>query len=211
MTGNAPPQLRIPYVIAHADEGAPQPLRFARRPLGGLRLTYRNPRRSDVIHGVLRARVMNHRRGAPQWRKLNTLRQWLCMERTLCQVCGLEATDPATGRIPWITTATAFRDIPDVPNSGYTSAPATCRACIPESLSMCPQLHVSSAVYTVARSEPAAVLADMFTPGAGGLAVHTGEHNVLVGLNEPALLRRALATQLIVQIHDLQPAPHLAG
>ncbi|GAA4198838.1 hypothetical protein GCM10022252_49880 [Streptosporangium oxazolinicum] len=205
MTGAAPRALRVPYVIAHADEGAPQRLRFARRPFGGLRLAYDNPRRSDLVRGVLRARVLNNRQGAPQWRKLNTLRQWRCMERNLCQVCGLDATDPITGRIPWITTATAFRAIPDVSNSGYTSAPATCLACIPESLGMCPQLHVSSAVYTVARSEPAAVLADMFSPGPGGRAVHTGEHNVLVGLNEPALLRSALATQLIVRIEDMRP------
>ncbi|MER5643227.1 hypothetical protein [Streptosporangium sp. NPDC002524] len=211
MSGDAPARLRVPYVIAHAGEALPQRLRFARRPLGGLRLAYDDPRRGDVVHGVLRARVLNNRRGAPQWRKLNTLRQWRCMEKNLCQVCGLDATDPDTGRIPWITTATAFRDIPDVPNSGYTSAPATCRACIPESLGMCPRLHVSSAVHTVARSEPAAVLADMFTPGPDGRPVHTGEHNVLVGLNEPALLRNALATQLIVQLHDLQPALHLAN
>ncbi|MER5644103.1 hypothetical protein [Streptosporangium sp. NPDC002524] len=206
MTSDAATQLRVPYVIAHADEAVPQRLRFARHPLGRLRLAYDDPRRGDMAHGVLRARVLNNQRGAPQWRKLNTLRQWRCMVKNLCQVCGQVATDPETGRISWIMTDTAFRDIPDVANSGYTSAPATCRACIPASLSMCPQLHVSSAVYTVARSEPAAVLADMFGPGPGGLAVHTGEHNVLVGLNEPHLLRNALATQLIVQVHDLQPA-----
>ncbi|GAA4192553.1 hypothetical protein GCM10022252_34120 [Streptosporangium oxazolinicum] len=211
MTGAASAPLRVPYVIAHAEEAVPQRLRFVRRPLGRLRLAYDDPRRGDMVDGVLRARVLTNRRGAPQWRMLNTLRQWRCMVRDLCQVCGQAATDPGTGRIPWIMTATAFRDIPDVPDSGYTSAPATCRACIPESLSMCPQLHVSSAVYTVARSEPAAVLADMFRPGSDGRPVHTGEHNVLVGLNEPHLLRRALATQLIVQVHDLRPAPHLAN
>ncbi|MER5651151.1 hypothetical protein [Streptosporangium sp. NPDC002524] len=207
MTGAAltPTPLRVPYVIAHAGEAVPQRLRFARRPLGRLRLVYDDPRRGDMACGVLRARVLNNRQGAPQWRKLNTLRQWRCMLKNLCQVCGQDARDPATGRVPWITTATAFRVIPDVPNSGYTSAPATCRACIPESLGTCPRLHMSSAVYTVARSEPAAVLADMFSPGPGGLAVHTGEHNVLVGLNEPHLLRSALATQLLVRIDDMRP------
>ncbi|WP_440104763.1 hypothetical protein [Streptosporangium sp. H16] len=62
---------------------------------------------------MLRARVLNNRQGAPQWRKLNTLRQWRCMERNLCQVGGQDARDRDTGPIPWITTATAFRAIPD--------------------------------------------------------------------------------------------------
>ncbi|WP_436757565.1 hypothetical protein [Streptosporangium sp. V21-05] len=73
-----------PYVIAHADEVAPRPLRFTRCPLGGLRLAYEDPRRGDMAHGVLRVRVLNSRRGAPQWRRLNTLRRWRCMEKPLC-------------------------------------------------------------------------------------------------------------------------------
>ncbi|WP_329093649.1 MULTISPECIES: hypothetical protein [unclassified Streptosporangium] len=101
MTGAVPTQLRVPYVIAHADEVAPQRLRFARRPLGGLRLVYDDPRRGDMACGVLRVRVLNNRQGPPQWRKLNTLRQWRCMGATrgralrvngqvggrLCRVC----------------------------------------------------------------------------------------------------------------------------
>lgn len=134
------------------------------------------------------------------------------MERNLCQVCGLPATDPKTSRIPWITTATAFREIPDRPDSGLTSAPATCAECIPESLATCPQLHVSSAVWTVARCEPAAILADMYRPGLNGKSVvHTGERNFFIDLNESGLLRYALATQLVIRIEDMQPAPHLAG
>ncbi|WP_329089264.1 MULTISPECIES: hypothetical protein [unclassified Streptosporangium] len=67
MTGVAPTQLRVPYVIAHEHEVAPQPLRFARRPLGGLRLAFDGERRSDRANGVLRARVLNNRQGPPQW------------------------------------------------------------------------------------------------------------------------------------------------
>ncbi|MGC5012981.1 hypothetical protein ACLQ2R_19640 [Streptosporangium sp. DT93] len=206
MTAAAPTALRVPYVIAHADEAAPQPLWFTQRPLAGPRLAYDDPRRGDVVRGVLRARVLNNRRGAPQWRKLNTLRQWRCMERLLCQVCGGVATDPATGRIPWIMTATAFRTLPDDSAGGLTSAPPTCSACIPEALATCPQLHISSTVCTVARAEPAAVLADMFVPGQGGRAVPTGEYSVEVGLSEEALIPYALATQLIVRVYDLQTA-----
>ncbi|MGJ6964968.1 hypothetical protein ACSDR0_23965 [Streptosporangium sp. G11] len=206
MTSAARTQLRVPYVIAHADEAAPQHLRFTRRPLGGLRLAYEDPRRGDMAHGALRVRVLNNRRGAPQWRMLNTLRQWRCMEKLLCQVCGEPATDPESGRIPWIMTDTAFRELPHEPTGGLTSAPPTCRACIPEALATCPQLHISSAVCTVARAIPAAVLADMFTPGPGGRAIPTGEHNVEISLSEDTLLTHALATQLIVQVHDLRPA-----
>ncbi|MER5651219.1 hypothetical protein [Streptosporangium sp. NPDC002524] len=211
MTGAVPTQLRVPYVIAHAAEIAPQPLTFVRRPLGGLRLAYNNERRGDRVKGVLRVRVLNNQRGAPQWRKLNTLRQWRCMEKLLCQVCGQAATDPTTGRIPWITTDSAFRELPEDPTGGLTSAPPTCWACIPEALATCPQLHISQAVGTVARAEPAAVLADMFTPGPSRRALHTGEHNVEISLGEDTLLTHALATQLIVQIHDFQPAPHPMG
>jgi hypothetical protein len=210
MTADVATGLRVPYVIAHADEAVPQLLTFASRRRLGECLAYDNPRQGDVVRGVLRARVLDTREGAPQWRMLNTVRQWSCMEHDLCQVCGEDATDPETGRISWITTATAFQDISEVSNSGYTSAPATCRACILDSLTMCPRLHVSSAVWTVARSEPAAVLADRFAPGPSGRAVHTGEHNVFIGLDELRLLRSALATQLVVRIEDMRPAPHLA-
>ncbi|GAA4219424.1 hypothetical protein FHR32_000388 [Streptosporangium album] len=211
MTGTVEPRLRVPFVIAHAGESAPQSLSFVNKPFSGLRLVYDNPRRGDEVGRVLRARVLNNRRGEPQWKLLNTARQWRCMEKLLCQVCGRVATDPKTGRIPWITTATAFREIPGDADSGLTSAPPTCAACIPESLSMCPRLHVSSAVWTVARREPAAILADMYSPDLNGRPVHTGERNFFVGLDEPDLLRYALATQLVVRIEDMQPAPHLAG
>ncbi|WP_030907416.1 hypothetical protein [Streptosporangium amethystogenes] len=205
-------RLRVPYVIAHADEALPHPLVFVRRPFTTPRLAYVTPRPGDrADNGVLRARILDNRQGAPLWRMLNTARQWRCMERVLCQVCGQEATDPETGRIPWVITATAFRAIRGVEGSGYTSAPATCRDCIPEALATCLQLRKSSAVATAARSEPAAILADIFRPGPGRTAIHTDRHNVFVGLDETALLRRVLATQLIVRLHDLQPAPRLVS
>ncbi|MFI6450312.1 hypothetical protein ACIBF6_02060 [Streptosporangium amethystogenes] len=206
MTVAAPTRLRVPYVIAHEHEVAPQPLWFGRGPRGGVRLAYDVPRRGDVVRGVLRVRVLTTRRGAPQWRKLNTLRQWRCMEKLRCQVCGKAATDPDTGRIPWIMTDTAFREISGDSTGGLTSAPPTCWACIPEALATCPQLRISSTVCTVARAQPVAVLADMFTPGPVRRAIPTGEHSVEISLKDEMVLSYALATQLIVQVHDLQPA-----
>ncbi|MBG0818607.1 hypothetical protein [Planomonospora sp. ID82291] len=206
----AEPKIRVPYVIARSGEIVNQHPRFVSKLGGGLRLAYDRPRPNDWAHGVLRVRVRTTREGQPQWRLLNTRRQWECMEKNLCQVCGEVATDPVSGRIPWIMTETAFRDVPGEPGNGYTSAPATCRACIGDALALCPRLHISSAVCTVAYAEPVAVLAEVFQPGPGRRAVHTGEHNVFVRLDDEVLLPRVLATQLIVKVHDLQPAPLLA-
>lgn len=223
MTAAVATQLREPFVIAYSGEAVQPRLSFVRKPSSGLRLVYNDPRRSDEVvyggqrrgdeaHRVLRARTLNNRRGEPRWRKLNTTRQWLCMEKLWCQVCGEEATDPETGRIPWITTATAFREIPGEPHSGLSSAPPTCAACIPESLNACPRLHLSSAVWTVASSKPVAVLADMYRPSlTGKSAVATGERSIFVRLDDRDELRYALAVQLVVRIEDMQPAPHLAS
>ncbi|WP_424533212.1 hypothetical protein ACOZ38_22840 [Sphaerisporangium viridialbum] len=195
--------LRVPYVIAWSDEAVQHPLLFAdHRSSGGVRLTYPDSRRSDWVNGVLRARIRQNRRGEPMWRMLNVRRQWRCMERDLCQVCGEPGTDPETGRVWWVITETAFRATGK--DGGLTNAPPTCRACIPESLAYCPQLRKSAAVYTAAYSEPAGVLADVFEPGVGGAARRTG-HNVFVGFDEFALHPYVLATRMAVKLHDMRP------
>ncbi|SDH08960.1 hypothetical protein SAMN05421505_11184 [Sinosporangium album] len=202
MTAAVQTALRVPHVIAYSEEAVPQHLAFRRSAMQEPYLSYPNPRGTDWALGVLRARVRGNRRGQPQWRFMNTARQWRCMVKGLCQVCGQPAIDP-DGRLPWIITETAYRQLGD---GHHTSAPATCRHCIPESLASCPQLRKSGEVYTAASAEPSAVLADMFAPGPGGRAVHTGEHNVFVSLEWTDLVRSALATQLIVRLHDLRPA-----
>ncbi|GII90631.1 hypothetical protein [Sinosporangium siamense] len=195
--------LRVPHVIAYSEEAVPQHLAFRRSAVREPYLAYTDPRGTDWALGVLRARVRGNRRGQPQWKLLNTLRQWRCMIKDLCQVCGGRAADPETGRLWWIITETAYRQLGD---GHHTSAPATCRARIPESLASCPRLRESGDVFTAASAEPSAVLADMFAPGPQGRAVHTGEHNVFVSLEWTDLLRSALATQLVVRLHDLRPA-----
>ena len=204
LLGRVRTSMRVPYVIAYSEELVVDEIRFVLSPMGEYRLSYAPTKAGDWWGGVLRARARQHRRGQPQWRKVNPIRQWKCMVQLLCQVCGLTAIDP-NGRIPWIMTETAFH--PDRPGatSGVTSAPPTCWNCVPEALALCPQLHVSSAVYTVGEIQPVAVLADMYAPGFGGRVLHTGEHNVEVPLDAPHLLRRALANQLIVRVHDLRP------
>ncbi|MEQ4724050.1 hypothetical protein [Nonomuraea sp. B19D2] len=106
----------VPYTIAYANEIVTDPIGFV--PYAGrLRLSYLPSKPGDWITdplapslgrvgSILRARVRDlrnrpDRRGAERMRKLNTLRQWRCMDKLLCQVCGDPAADPETGRIPW--------------------------------------------------------------------------------------------------------------
>lgn len=188
--------LRVPYVTAWSEEAVPHPLAFAyAAETGGLRLTYTDPHPSDWVYGVLRARHAHAPgRGRAEWKLVNTLRQWRCMKHHLCQVCGLPATDPETGRVWWVLT-----DAGD----GYTNAPPTCRACIPEALESCPRLRTSAAVYTVADCEPFAVLGDVFQFGADGAVLV--ERGALVELEAYRRLTQVHAQQLVVRLHDLRP------
>ncbi|GIH98073.1 hypothetical protein [Planobispora takensis] len=204
------PEIPVPYVLAYSGEAVPQRLSFAEDPMSGmLRLSHRAPRpRSDWTRGVLLARIRTHQRGEVMWRMLNRHRQWQCMIRHLCQVCAGPATDPATGRLWWVITETGFRATESA--GGLTNAPPTCPACIPASLRFCPQLRKSATVYTVGGVEFAGVLADLYEPGPGGQAVFAGERNVFVGWEEFAILPYALATQMVVRLHGMEPAPHLS-
>jgi hypothetical protein len=195
--------LRVPRVIAWSGEAVDQKLLFEEhRASGGFRLTHASHvRDTDWKYGVLRPRVKDAwGSGEPLWRMLNSRRQWRYMEQNKCQVCSKPAADP-DGRIPWVITETGYRATAD---AGLTNAPATCRACMPEALALCPQLRKSSAVYTVAAAEPVAVLAETFEPGPNLEAVKTG-HNVQVDLDEFARLPYVLATQLVVRLEDLRP------
>ncbi|MBG0831580.1 hypothetical protein HS041_27995 [Planomonospora sp. ID67723] len=198
----------VPYVLAYSGEAVRQRLTFAPDPsCGELRLSHQDPRpRSDWHRGVLLARVRTNRRGQIMWRHLNRRRQWECMTKDLCQVCKGPAADSRTGRLWWVITETGFRASSD--SGGLTNAPPTCRPCIPTSLQWCPQLQKSAAVYTVAAAESAGVLADIYRPGPGGVPVFTGEHNAFVGWEEFSVLPFALATQMVVRLHDMVLVEH---
>ncbi|MFI0422294.1 hypothetical protein [Spongiactinospora sp. 9N601] len=192
-------------MIAWSGEAVEHRLLFAERHLSrDIRLAYPDPRPDDWACGILRARSRQDRRGQPLWRMLNVRRQWLAMLGGLCQVCGMTGRDPLTGRVWWVITETAFRAMSR--DSGLTNAPPTCLACIPESLAHCPRLRKSSAVYTVTRAEPVGVLADTFTPGPEGTAIHTG-HNVYVGFDEFAMHTSCLALQLVVRLEGMRREP----
>ncbi|GIH27603.1 hypothetical protein Aph01nite_59130 [Acrocarpospora phusangensis] len=200
------PKIRVPYVIAYSGELRTDPIWFGKDRYGR-RLRYMREARGDWNeYGALRARVGQRRNGQPLWRKLNTARQWRCMEKLLCQVCGQPATCE-DGRIPWILTDRVVRDDDRDPGVKFTSAPPTCLACIPEARELCPQLHGSFSAYSVGGVGYHGVLADMYEPGLKWEAIPTGERNVEIPFVQSYLLRVALAHQLLVRLSNLHPLP----
>ncbi|MGW6505543.1 hypothetical protein [Nonomuraea angiospora] len=206
----------VPYTIAYAAELVTDPLGF--ESFGGrLRLAYQPSKPGDWVKGpeaasweagILRARVRDlhdkpTKRGPERMRKLNSRRQWRCMDKRLCQVCGNPATDPETGLIPWALTKTVFEETG--PDSGRTNAPPTCWGCIPKALAECPQLQDNFVVYTVAEFKSVGVLADMYRPGLARQMVRT-EKNVFVGWGWHEHHRRALAVAQVVELQGMRPA-----
>ncbi|MEU4695538.1 hypothetical protein [Nonomuraea dietziae] len=198
------PALRVPYITAWSGELITAPLMFAHHAeAGGPRLTYADPTLCDWQYGVLRARLGLQRGGRPEWKLVNTLRQWRCMEHWLCQVCGTSAIDPVTGRVSWLLDDDIDSTAPD---QGYTNAPPTCRACIPEALASCPRLRRGAAAYTAADVEPFAVLGHVFRP-TQGRGAEVVDRNVMVRLEEFDRLTRTLAHQLVVLLSGLERVP----
>lgn len=193
--------LQVPYITAWSGEAVDARLTLRWHPeAGGLRLSYRDEVAQDRMWGVLWARQGISRQGRPEWKLVNTLRQRRAMLRSLCQVCGQTATDHHTGRVWWI-----LADDPSDTSTGdgYTNAPPTCRSCIPNAIASCPRLRRSAAVYTVGASEPYGVLAGVVQESTSNGDVVL-KKNVCVALDEFARLELALATQLLIVLHDLR-------
>ncbi|MCK2214310.1 hypothetical protein MF672_010975 [Actinomadura sp. ATCC 31491] len=196
----------VPYTIAYANELVSDPIAFERH-ADEMRLTYLKPRRRDWVHGILHARVLDlrdwqDRRGSERMRKLNRLRQELCMDRALCQVCGHPATDPLTGRIPWLLTSTVLEQTG--PDSGRTNAPPTCWTCIPKALEQCPMLQLDYTLYTVAGRTSAGVLADLYEPLLGTQWPALDKRNVFIAWDAIRDQARALATCRVVELHGMK-------
>ncbi|NRQ38270.1 hypothetical protein HII36_41535 [Nonomuraea sp. NN258] len=162
-----------------------------------MRLSYVVPHRDDVRHGVLRLRQGQNRAGRPDFRTVNTLRQWRAMDKRLCQVCARSAVDRETGRIWWLLSNDGCG------GDGYTNAPPTCRACIPEAISQCSHLRRNAAVFTVGDCSPYGVRADLFVPYLPPLVPF--ERNAVVRFDDYDM-HHALARELLVRLHDVQPA-----
>ncbi len=198
----------IPYVIAYANELVQDPIRFERH-ANELRLAYHRHRRSDWVHGILRARVRDlhdspSRRGPERMRKLNTHRQWRCMDKLLCQVCGGPATDPKTGRIPWLLTNTVFEATGE--NSGRTNAPPTCWNCLAKALDECPMLQDNATLHTVTSATSAGVLADLYGPAVFSDRPVLARQNIFIAWDAHRYHASALATSQVIELHGMRPA-----
>ncbi|MGP3913734.1 hypothetical protein [Nonomuraea sp. 10N515B] len=207
----------VPYTIAYANELVTDPIGFV--PYAGrVRLSYLPSKPGDWISDplaqrgmggvgeILRARVRDlrdrpDRRGPERMRKLNTLRQWRCMNKLLCQVCGGLALDTA-GYISWALTKTVFERTGL--DSGRTNAPPTCRYCISKALEECPMLREDFAVYQVASVTSAGVLADLYRPGVLRTLEPAG-HNMFVAWDDYQHHPYALAAAQLVELHGMEP------
>ena len=191
---------RVPFVIGFTGEAEQRHRLVWLASLGRPRLAYAPfPRRGDYNHGVLRARQGQGRTGRPDFRTVNTRRQWACMEKLWCQICARSAVDPDTGRIWWLLSATDNEDVGGV----YTNAPPTCPACIPEAITSCPHLRRNAAVFTVSACTPFGVRADVFEPLLP--PVMPVQRNVVLTFDDDAL-PHAVARELLVRLHDVRPA-----
>lgn len=198
------PRLTVPYVIAYSGELVEDPICFVSDRSTHVKLSYRTPRPGDWVDGVLRARVRNNRKGQPQWRKLNTRRQWQCMSKLWCQVCGKPARD-TKGRYPWIMTDKVFRWDEERPDTIIASAPPTCWTCIPDALAACPQLEDSpTVIYSAGGALPVGVLGDVYEPWFASQVIPTTQRNVEVRFTQRSILPNVLAHQLIVRVFDLR-------
>jgi hypothetical protein len=189
---------RVPFVIGYTGDVVPQPLTFVPS-RGGWKLSYDAPRAGDWAYGVLRLRQNAQRSGRPDFTTVHTRRQWRCMTKRLCQVCARSAVDPETGRISWLLSSEAG----DHTRDGFTNAPPTCKACIPEAITYCPHLRRNAMIVTVGDSIPYGVRADLFLPYLPPVVPY--ERNAVVLLSDPDR-EFALARELLVRLKDVRPA-----
>ncbi|MFI7105620.1 hypothetical protein ACIBK9_04880 [Nonomuraea sp. NPDC050227] len=204
----------VPYTIAFANELVADPIAF--EPFAGrLRLAYQPSQPGDWIRppaaepwrpDILRARTRDLRdkpdqRGPERMRKLNTRRQWRCMNKLLCQVCGGPAADLESGLIPWPLTKTVFERTGL--DSGRTNAPPTCWSCVPKALEQCPTLRTEFTLYTVRAVESVGVLADLYRPGIFHEPIPTA-HNVFVPWDAPRYHPRTLAVAQVLELRGMK-------
>ncbi|MCA2223500.1 hypothetical protein [Nonomuraea aurantiaca] len=189
---------RVPFVIGYTGDVVQQALKFVPRS-GGWKLSYDAPRAGDWAYGVLRLRQNSKRSGRPDFTTVNTRRQWRCMSKRLCQVCARSAVDPDTGRISWLLSSEGG----GYERDGFTNAPPTCKACIPEAITYCPHLRRNAMIVTVGDSIPYGVRADLFLPYLPPMVPY--ERNSIVLLSDPDR-EFALARELLVRLKDVRPA-----
>lgn len=166
----------VPFIVRWSGErNAPMPMVLRK---GGRGIGYADERSFDRDgEGVLWARVPSEPgKGQPEFGKVHTLRQRLCMAELRCQICGGPA-DRTPGGVLWLIDAE-----PSELRSGdeRTAHPPVCRPCAIRSTTTCPHLRpafsalrvrelvrygVTGALYAPARPVPVAVEAGQFPLG----------------------------------------------
>ncbi|MEU7861225.1 hypothetical protein [Nonomuraea sp. NPDC049141] len=191
--------LPVPYIAPRSAERIDLGVVLARYggATDGRRLSYPDPADDDWLLGVLWARQEGHRRGAPLWDQVHTLRQRECMLNELCQVCRETAREPSSGRLWWVFP----RAVPVA--SMYVTKPATCVRCIPKAIRSCPRLRIEAHVYTSGGDyEPYGVLGDVVTLDPDGAPRLTTAQDV--PLDAFHRLEYTLARALTVHVLDLR-------
>ncbi|AXI79065.1 hypothetical protein [Peterkaempfera bronchialis] len=166
----------MPFVVRWSGE------RDALMPMvvrkGGRGIGYADERSFDRDgEGVLWTRVPSQPgKGTPEFGKVHTLRQRLCMAELRCQICGGPADRSPSG-VLWLIDA----DPSELrPGDERTAHPPVCRPCAIRSTTACPHLRpaftalrvraflpygVTGALYAPARPMPVTVNAGQFRLG----------------------------------------------
>jgi hypothetical protein len=158
------------------------------------KLAYADEIPGDRRLGVLWCRHKIGSHGEPLFGQLHTARQRLAMIKSLCQVCGGTAVN-ADGRISWLISADS--------DTSWTMTPPTCEGCQPGALRYCPHLTSKPPVrLTVGLSTPIGVLGDVYQ--VEGNRFTSVNPRAIVDFHDDDGMRRVLAKQLVVQLHDPQ-------
>ncbi|MFJ2646805.1 hypothetical protein ACIO1C_08795 [Streptomyces sp. NPDC087420] len=154
----------VPYIARWSGErDSSMPVVFRRDRRG---IAYADERFYDRDgYGVLWSRTPSQPgRGTPEYGKVHSLRQRLCMTDLRCQVCGGPADRNPNG-VLWLIDA-GPQDLPHGPE--HTAHPPVCRHCACRSLRACPHLRVEHVALRVRTFTPYGVSGALFHATSSG-------------------------------------------
>lgn len=193
--GPSAQQVQVPYITRWSGESdSLMPMAFRRDRRG---IAYADERSYDRDeHGILWQRTPSQpKRGRPEFGKVHSLRQRLCMAGLRCQICGGPADRNRDG-VLWLIDARPGDLLPD--GDEYTAHPPVCRPCAHRSLRACPHLRTQCVALRVRAFTPHGVSGALFAPTPAGPQIH----DVAVApLGDPRLLW-VRAGQLLMGLRD---------
>lgn len=187
----------VPYIVRWSGERDARVPVVARRGRRGI--SYTDERSFDRdAQGVLWARSPSQPgRGSPQYGKVHSLRQRLCMGGLLCQICGGPADRDPDGTL-WLIDA----DPGDLRYDGeLTTHPPVCLPCAHRSVRACPHLRPAWVALRVRSATPYGVNGTLYRPGNPTPAMVTATD---IRLDDP-ILPWVRASQLIMRLNDFTP------